>query len=72
MDGCDLEHDETQAITWNGRQDGGCQGQTGAVAPRCIREHGSILSLMGRGKRAENREGKNKKQKGGREVKRNA
>ena len=53
MDGCDLHHDETQAITRNGRQDDGCQGQTGAVAPRCVREHGSILSLKMAGKRGE-------------------
>ena len=53
MNGRNLYNDEPQAITRNGRQDDGCQGQTGAVAPRHVREHGSILSLMMAGKRAE-------------------
>jgi hypothetical protein len=53
VEGGRLQNDETQAITWNGRQDGDCQDQTGAVAPRYVREHGSILSLMKRRQRAE-------------------
>ncbi len=39
VNGCKLHHDEPQTIAGDGRQDDGCQDQTGAVAPGDIREH---------------------------------
>ena len=47
MNGCELHHDDPQAIAGNGRQDDGCQDQTGAVAPGGIREHLAMITSAG-------------------------
>ena len=47
MNGCQLRHDDTQAIAGNGGQDNDCQSQTGAVAPGGFREHQAMITSAG-------------------------
>jgi hypothetical protein len=47
MNARELHHDDPHAVTWNGHQNGNCQGQTDAVAPGGIREHLAMITSAG-------------------------